>query len=196
MLRLGFAILLVPAIALAEPSTDDGVSFAVATNPPLRWLDRSGAAASAYIGFGRHHAIRLNAATFPYWAFMNLYEEDAHHTGRMSDVGIGYQIYPRRLWRGFVAELGVVVRAKQRHVVSDRERDFVSTNIGGRALIGWSWMISTRGFFAASIGLSITRARGTVVNQLDQPPALTSEPFERTEPEPECYVRFGLTFGN
>ena len=72
-MRLALAVVAfaLPSLAVAEPveqppsrPTEDNVAVALAVNPPFRWKDGDGVAISGYLGFARHHTIRLNYASF------------------------------------------------------------------------------------------------------------------------------------
>jgi hypothetical protein len=219
-----FALLLVlalPAVASAQPSAQPGdkplaqaaseetVAVAIAVNPPFRWKDGDGVAASGYIGFRKHHVIRLNVASFANHGNIagNLIAlglgqdgDEGFHSGRTTDVGIGWQYFRDDLFDGFSIEVGAFRRAidirAEDEFDSPEVRATKATGYAVRALFGWSWLFSKRAFIATALGLSAGHYKGTntTADHVYEPQYM-NEDFETDELGAELYLRFGVAFG-
>jgi hypothetical protein len=191
------------SVAAAEPDREAiRERYAVGVNNPIGWAITD-FAISGWVGVDEHVAIRANAAS--YTAHRSVVDVIQHgievspQSGRVNDVGAGAVWYPRRLWSGPMLEVGALVRSANRltHLDTgdgDIERD--TTLVAGRALVGWSWLLSRRVFFAASLGISVGRETGQEL----QHPSLTSPGsmatrIDKTVVDNEFYLRFGVAFG-
>ncbi len=149
------------------------------------------------MGFERHHAIRVNFAS---------YKELGHPEGATSfggsvtDFSAGWGYYPRSLWSGLSLELGALVRVRDhRESLPFGEPETLSTDTttyAARALAGWSWRLGRRVFFAAAAGASIGLERGTLTgfDALDELESTTR--VNRKTTDFEGYVRFGVALDN
>lgn len=182
----------------AEPT----IAVGIAVNSPLQWGDATSVGVSGYIGFAEHHAIRLNVAT---WLHGQTYlgeiaAGEAIYSGRITDVGIGYQYYSRGLFEGVTLEGGLLRRA-----LDTREQDefsdlaIVETEGSGllaRALVGYSFLFAKRVFLAPAVGVSVGRYAGTErTAETDYMPQYETNDFVRYEPAFEAYLRIGLAVG-
>lgn len=189
--------------------TEDKVAVGLAANLPFRWPDADSVGVSGYIAFAKQHAIRMNFATYSHHssaagALVSLAAgedgDEGSYSGRITDLGIGYQHYTRSMFEGCTLELGLLRRELDTRV----EDDFASPSIvetaatgyAGRALVGWSWLWSQRVFLATGIGVSVGRFAGTERTAgTTYMPQYTSKDFVRYETTAEGYVRLGLAFG-
>lgn len=185
-----------PAAPKAPPPDEALSSIALAINSPTSWLLGGGFsyAASAYAGLSRHHALRGNFAL--YTDSISLRPLDSVH-GQIVDGGIAWVWYPRKLWDGFTFEAGALVRDRDTlhwPEMSDKtETD--STTISGRAMIGWSWLITRRAFIAIAAGISVGREFGSETITPDSYSAMpTTRSVNRTQIDGEGYLRIGYTF--
>ena len=144
------------------------IPFAIASGSPIEWIMGT-LRLSADVGLGNHVAVRASFETF-----------DTHMTGqqivgpllgaevgdfsrfaRVSDYGVSVVWYPRRLWDGFLLDVG----ASYRDCDCELRTDFSFQNqaertIGtGHAMAGWSWMLGEHAFFAFAAGVSASRER-------------------------------------
>jgi hypothetical protein len=177
----------------------------IATNLPLRWSDWSGGtsyALSGYVGIAAKQAIRINIASFkpsraPFEDILMAFEPDSPPRGRITDVGVGYQYYPRRLFDGLTLEAGLFVRhidVYVRQEWNDVEVDTDGNGVAARALVGWSWLMWQRLFISTAIGASAGRYAGTEHRaRFDEP--MTTTDFVRYHVDIEAFVRVGIAFG-
>lgn len=204
-------------LAASQSHADEAVRarvdkpVALAVNAPLMWA--SAISGSAYVRFAPNNALRLNVAAYDHHPSLG-YElllatrgasTESSYSGGTVDVGVGWQYFPRRVWDGFVVELGVLRRGEN-HVIDEaswnsRIRHREATGYAARAMVGWSWLLGEHVFVAASIGLSLGRYSGTEsvqpTDDLDNPsgmPMTSSIGEDRIEGE--AYLRIGVPFGN
>lgn len=164
------------AHAAPDPASDQtATEVAVAVNAPLRWWSGGSIAGSAYLGVARHHAIRANVASYDYIAMSlagvaanlrhGLDAEGGSAEGRITDVGVAWMYFPRRLWSGLTLEAGVLVRAKDTRLETWwRVPEVVETDTttyAGRAQIGWSWLVHRHVFISLAVGISVGYETGT-----------------------------------
>jgi hypothetical protein len=188
-----------PASASA---TEEKIAVGIAVNPPLQWGGGTSVGVSGYIGFAEHHAIRMNVAT---WLHGQTYlgelaAGEAIFSGRITDVGAGYQYYTRGLFEGITLEGGLLRRA-----IDTREQDenatpaiveTKGTGVLARALVGYSFLIGKHVFLAPAIGMSMGRYAGTErTAATDYMPQFETHDFVRYEPAFEAYFRIGLVTG-
>jgi hypothetical protein len=209
------------SLAAAEPAEstpsvtarqDEKLAVGIAVNPPVRWGDADSVGVSGYIGFKEHHAIRMNYATWKNhgdWAgtligdaFFDGDGSDAELSGRTTDIGIGYQYFPRGILDGLSLEAGVLHRSIDTRVVDEfASIEDKATNAGafaGRALVGWSWLWQKRLSFGFAVGASYGRYAGTETTSnyvLMSPASYHTESFVRYEAHAEGYLRLGFVFG-
>jgi hypothetical protein len=187
----------VPAATEAPPAR-----FAVALNAPPGWLIGS-LGGSAYVRIGDHVALRGNLATYqnspPGGILSVLSDVGAAYGGRVLDVGVAAVWYPRRVWDGFLLEVGVLRRERDVYVWPELDdRTFIrSTEYAGRALIGWSWLIGQRAFIAIAAGYSVGHESGesTTTPEFGSMTPITKA-VRLTQKEREGYIRVGLVFGD
>src|SRR5687767_3238657 len=128
-MRSAMLVVVLQAGAAASVAAADPIAIAAGVNAPFRW-GISGAdaweaetnkaiAGSLHVGFGGHHAIRATMSSFPYadnigGSIVTLVLEPESDSslkqGRVNETGIGYQWFPRALWRGPVVEGGALRR--------------------------------------------------------------------------------------
>jgi hypothetical protein len=149
----------------APPSaTSVGHSITIATNLPFLWIQAYSIAGSLSVNLSARHAIRANVAS---WQYDNLLEglrsardggDFVPGDGRTTDVALSWVFYPRRLWDGFLVEVGAFRRSSHVTWKDDEDRNSSSTRrttmYAGRAMIGWSWRINPYLFIATAVGLS------------------------------------------
>jgi hypothetical protein len=196
------ALAVVAAPARAE-APDAPVAFGM--NNPLGWLAGS-IGASAYVRLGEHHALRGNLARYRYTeplkvaAAISTGAEVAGYGGGITDLGASWVWYPRRLWSGVLIEAGALRR--ERVIAVDREERKVttrSTTYAGRAMIGWSWLVTRRTFLAVAAGVSAGREDGreTITIRPVRPGDLpATSPIARLQIDGEAYLRLGCTLGD
>jgi hypothetical protein len=184
------------------------VPIAFGTNLPLLWKDADTLAASLYIGASDHHAFRANVASYASHGpvvgdiiSVLVFQGDgseSSHSGRTTDVGIGWVYYPRSLWNGFMFEAGALRRARDVGVYdSNRTPERVTTKTtvyAGRAMLGWSWLLGRHVFIAASAGLSIGRESGAEIFETDHDHMTTRNSIVRVNVTGEAYLRTGAAF--
>lgn len=188
------------------------LAVGIAVNPPLRWGDADSVGVSGYIGFNEHHALRMNYATWRNqgdWAgtligdvFFDGDGSDAQFSGRTTDIGVGYQYFPRGILDGLSLEAGVLHRAVDTRVVDEfASIEDKATNAGGfaaRGLVGWSWLWQKRLSLGFAVGASYGRYSGTQTTSTDvlmSPASYHTESFVRYEAHAEAYLRLGFVFG-
>jgi hypothetical protein len=208
---LGIACVL---LAASAPARADDLSLAVGVNAPYRWVDGDAVGISVSVGTAKHHAIRANFATHDYvgssfgeWVGLVVSGAESDGpgvNGRVTDIGAGYVYYPRRLWDGFMLELGLMHRT--RDISEDRhggdELTYSKTTTrAARAMIGWSWLMYRRVFVAIGAGASLGSERGTELIVHDPPGSVgtttsSMRTVDHTRAAAEAYFRIGGTFGN
>lgn len=198
-----------PAVHATEPAT---AQVAIAVNPPLRWKDADSVGISAYAGVSSHHAIRANFATYVDTGgagatligdlFFNGDGSDAITHGRITDVGVSWMYFPRKLWSGAFLEAGLLRRARNSHVEDEFDypevRDTETAYYAGRGLAGWSWLFGDHVFVSVSAGLSVGHeiGRETTAPRADMPMEMrrTSD-VSRSQIYGEGFIRLGGAFG-
>jgi hypothetical protein len=192
-----------PSVPAERAETE--TELAVAVNAPFRWADTQGA--SIYLGFTPHQAIRANFARYqfdpnPLGEIIGIAlggdGSEASFHGTLTDVGVGWMYFPRRLWSGLTLEAGALRRARD-HSVEDQfaavERVETRTaTYAGRALIGWSWLFGGHGFISIAGGISIGRESGseTTTSTLGRMPI--THDVTRTAVGGEGFLRIGGAF--
>ena len=111
------------------------------------------------------------------------------------DLGLGWTWYPRRLWDGPSFEVGALRRERDAWIHSgiDHKDTTRSVTHGGRALIGWSRLVTRRWFIAVAAGLSAGHQSGQ--RMIVSGSKLTTQTIDRLQLEPEFYMRIGLAYG-
>lgn len=184
------------------------VPVALGTNLPFLWKDGDTLAASLYVGVSERGAIRANVASYKSHEPVAtdaigaiLFDSDgseASHSGRTTDVGIGWVYYPRSLWDGFLFEAGALRRARDVSVHdSNRTPERVTTTTtvyAARALIGWSWLLGRHVFVATGFGLSVGHESGAEIFETDYNHMTTRGSVSRIDVTGEAYLRMGAAF--
>jgi hypothetical protein len=105
--------------AVVEAAPQERFPVMIATNLPLLWGNRFSVAGSLYVGVSQRHAIRANVASYanhghylPDFIAGAAGGDGFSHSGRIADIGISWVYYPRRLWDGFLIEVGALRRAR------------------------------------------------------------------------------------
>jgi hypothetical protein len=192
-----------PAAAAASAPVAETPSsrFGLAVNAPLGWAARS-FGVSGYVRLGEHLAVRGNLARYQnsealkgtIGAFTG--NDGTGYGGTIFDVGIAAVWYPRRMWDGFLLEVGALRRDRDVYVWPESESQTFtrSTEYAGRALVGWSWLIRQRAFIAIAAGLSLGAESGNDTTTPDRMPTIT-KPVQRSRSDGEGYIRIGVVFG-
>ena len=184
------------------------VSVALGTNLPFLWKDGDTLAASLYVGVSERSALRVNVASYKnhqpvasdaIGAILFGGEgSEASHSGRTTDLGIGWVYYPRSLWDGLLFEAGALRRARDVSVYdSNRTPERVTTTTtvyAARALIGWSWLLGRHVFVATGVGLSVGHESGAEIFETDYNQMTTRESVSRISVTGEAYLRMGAAF--
>lgn len=189
-----------PTVEAAKPKADMFVSV----NAPLWWLAGKSYAGSVGWGWG-HNAIRINLAHYNSdsdvdAAAVALFgaEDEAIRSGDTTDVGIGWMLFPRRLWGGPTFEIGALGRFRDTSIYDDfAEPQRVETHtmtLGGRGLVGWSWLFGDHFFVSAAVGLSVGHESGTERIESD-PDIMETSDVSRVNVAPEGFLRIGLAWG-
>ena len=195
--------------SLPQPATADR-TYAVAINEPIGWKSGFAVAGSVYGRVAPHQAVRINAAMYDYngnvpGELINSLAggDGARNTGRLIDVGAGWQYFPRRVFDGPTVEVGLLHRTLDTRVEDewdhpgDVSRD--GQEIAAHALLGWSWMIQNRVFIALAMGASKGYAYGTETTREmafpTEPQTPMSHHFGEWTTGFESYLRFGVAFG-
>ena len=192
----------------AEAMAESRVHIAVGVNPPTSWPDGNAIGASLYVGISERHAIRANVARYKYRrppgesiSVLLGAEELPSYSGHTTDLGISLVYHPRRLWRGFTWEIGVLRRARDHRIerIEEEDADPVAlatrtTEYAGRGMIGWSWLMFDHVFLAISGGLSVGHESGTETTgrSADAMPVQTK--VSRLVHEFEGMARLGVAF--
>jgi hypothetical protein len=190
------------APAVSPPASSAPSRFAIGVNSPLGWHYRW-FGISAYGRLGDHFAVRLNAATYAdlpggsVGSFVSSFAGGTGYEGKLVDVGIGAVWYPMRAWDGLLIELGGLRRTRNSTVSPEFEGKTTtrSTTYAGRALIGWSLLLTPHVFVAFAAGLSQGResGRATLVDEYDR--HMTTTAVDRKTIAGETYLRFCVAFG-
>jgi hypothetical protein len=200
--------------AQAEQARPDGAGpgqpFALAVN--VLPVATDAFAVSAWFGRDAHHAIRANVARYrgPLWLrvlapVFSDGEQDsdvAPDFGDITDLGLGWVYYPRRLLDGASVETGVLCRFDRRRSYID-DQDVAAeehhTNVySGRFLVGWTWRLSDWWFVATAAGGALGYERGrekTYAGVDSHGDVSRSGPVSRVAVSFESYVRLGMVFG-
>jgi hypothetical protein len=196
-----------PASGPNQAAAARRVPMAFGTNLPFLWADADSIAASLYVGASAHHAIRANVASYrshgagagdAIGVLAGGDGSESSHSGRTTDVGIGWVYYPRSLWNGFMFEAGALRRARDVGVHDSNmtpERVTTRTTVyAARAMIGWSWLLGRHVFVATGVGLSVGRESGAEILETDYPRMTTRENVARVDVTGEAYLRLGAVF--
>jgi hypothetical protein len=187
----------------ATRTTDaSGPAIALGVSLPLAWLDGS-FGASAYVGLGHHHAVRANFARYEPIRLSDLAAvatggDSPAHGGWITDLGIGWVWYPRRLWDGFTLEVGAIRRDRDTFLWPefDPRVETRSTTYAGRAMIGWSWLIKGHVFVAVAAGGSVGYESGHETITPDAGGPMSKVAIARPRGDAELYLRFGFALGH
>jgi hypothetical protein len=198
-------VIAAPPVAAARasaplPAELSETRLALTVNAPTGWLIGS-LGASAYVRLGDHLAVRANIARYrnsgPAGQVVAGFtgNDGTGYGGDIFDVGIAAVWYPRRAWDGLFLEAGVLRRARDVYVWPEtEEKTFTtSTEYGGRALIGWSWLIRDHVILAVAAGLSTGRESGHSSTTDYRGNTMTSS-VNRRLTETEGYTRVGWAF--
>lgn len=193
--------------AAPAPTAEPAPRFAIAVNAPIGWIDGKSLGASVYVGVANKVAIRANVASYgggpPLVGDLISIAaggdgDEAQHSGRVLDLGVGVVHYSRGLWDGFTLEAGALRRARDLAVVDDFATAYrTSTDTvtyAGRALLGWSWLIKQRVFIAVAIGGSVGIETGTETTENERGEMKKSQSVDRSDVSLESYLRFGGAF--
>jgi len=183
--------------SLTKKSEEGGPRFSFGVNSPLSWLRKSFGASLA-IGVNRHHAIRANFARYNPDDLLLLLAaggERLPRIGSIQDLGLSWTYYPRKLWDGVMLELGAIRRERDVQVLGDVGEDWTTRSVayGGRATVGWSWRLGRAWFVSIAAGLSVSREVGKVTAKDDL--GMVTTKIDRTNTDPEIYMRLGFAFG-
>lgn len=176
-------------------------SFAVGVNSPVGWVqpEMRSIGASLYLGLSEHSAVRSNFAHYEnpvslrsLWQASS-FGETFEPAGTFTDAGLAWVWYPRRLWRGPTFELGALWRHRDtisRAGFPDETRTD-SNMYGGRALAGWSWLVTRHVFVAIAVGGSLGYESGRAT----LPEMATARRVSRAQLDGEGYFRIGFAYG-
>ena len=195
----------------AQPSTtptshEDETPLAIGVSAPWGW-PRDTFGASLYVGLSDHYALRGNFARYHYSAPVLGSAASAasggdidFYSGQIQDVGMGWVIYPGKLWEGLMFEAGVLWRSREtgREDDADDVLKTRSNTYAGRALIGWTWRFAGSLFVAVAGGASVgyESGRETHITLANSPDAMsTTNSVHRAQVDAEGYVRVGFAFG-
>jgi len=198
--------LLGPAVASAEEAgavrtaATPRLHVALGVNSPFSWRNGEAVGGSLYLGFGDHHAIRVNGARYDYRPplFPGPLAEDApSYSGHTSDIGLGWVYYPRRSWSGVTLELGVLRRARDHRLVESEDPNVLATRTttyAGRAMVGWTWLIARHAFVAVSAGISVGHESGTETTERYPDFMKVRTQVSREDVTGEGLLRLGVTW--
>jgi hypothetical protein len=192
-------------VAAPAPEVSARHSMALGTNLPLLWKDGDTVAGSLYVSLSDRHAIRANVASYANHGAIAKDilsgiaggESPSYH-GRITDLGLAWVFYPRRVWEGFLFEAGALRRA--RDVGSfDGDATFAAvdkttTVYAGRAMVGWSWRLYRYVFVAAAAGVSVGWESGDEVSRTDYDDRMIHKHISRADVTGEGYLRIGTVF--
>lgn len=183
-----------------------------ATNFPLWWKEGM-VGVSAYAGFHRHHAVRLNVARYRYipnsvsdviaLATGNDLGDGPIAGGHLTDVVATYAYYPRRVFDGAFVEAGLLTRFKATTTQDDYdspEHATATMTVAARGAVGWSWLMFDHAFIAIAVGASVGYERGYVAttpyaNNRPDPTMTSVSSVSRDSASFEGMLRFGFAFG-
>ncbi len=196
-LVLAVSAMLAASIAAAAPGEP---AVALAVNPPVGWFTGGSVAGTVAVGLARHHAIRINAASYAHrLGGADLIVGEASYSGRITDFSIGWQFFPRSLWDGFSIEAELLHRGRDTQVIEDfaASRPDLATDtstLAARAHVAWTWRFENV-FFAAGVGLSYGYETGTEtdISSYDASEWMTSS-VARTDLAAEGFLRLGMVF--
>jgi hypothetical protein len=187
----------------APATTSVGGSIAIATNLPFLWPNAYSIPGSVSVNLSARHAIRANVTSWQYdnvaagLATASSGGDFVPADGRTTDVALSWVFYPRRLWDGFLLEVGALHRSSDVTWKDDDDLASVpfterrTTLYAGRAMIGWSWRINRYLFIATAVGLSDGWESGTwKERRADGSVAMTMAIAEQAR-SLEGYLRFG-----
>jgi len=186
-------------VSVSMPAEDPGGRFALTVSGPTSWLIGA-LGASAYVRLGGHVTLRANIARYqsngpagPVAAALS--GSGTGYGGSIFDLGVSAILYPKGAWQGLFLEAGVLRRARDVYVWPEfEEKTFTnSTEVGGRALIGWSWLIGEHVVIAIAAGGSSGRESGHSTTTDYRGTAMTT-PVHRRVKETEGYTRVGWVF--
>jgi hypothetical protein len=187
-------------MAAAPASTEDSPRFAVGLSFPLGWLI-GWFGASGYARIGEHFGVRVNVATWSgggpggaAGAIATGFESGHGYGGRITDLGIGAVVYPRRTLDGPLIEVGGLLRHRNTFEWPDFDPKTTTRSItyAGRALVGWSWLVRPNVFVAFAVGASWGRESGTARTEgSDMATAVRRKPTDG-----ESYLRIGILLGS
>ncbi len=209
-MKLALIAVLWSAIAAADPPR-----FVLAVNSPPSWAlseypggPSLAKAASAYVGFGRHQALRLNVASYevdPYAtlavnAFFGLIQADlaCSRSGHADDVGAGWMYFLRERWKGPSIEVGVLGRRRSVYDcgtdngIDITDMTTTSTTLAVRALVGSNILAWGHVYLSVAAGGSAGYEWGAQVD--DGARSTTMSRVHRADFEPELFGRVGWAF--
>ncbi len=182
--------------------TTSAPAVAVAVNAPIMWLGAKSIGVSGYLAVHRHHSLRINYASYDNLDPINtLGGGDGGALRHSTDIGVSWQVFPGRVWDGFLLELGGLRRTQDMHDYSynDDPRVFVGETTSGyaaRGMVGWSVLGWNKVFIAAAVGASYGHYTGTETVTVGEQDAMTvTNKVDRSEIAAEAYLRFGIAFG-
>lgn len=212
-LVLAITAMLAASVAAADSSAGSPLQLAVAINAPTSWGEREAYAGTAYMGLGRRHGVRVNMASYNYsrtatdlLLALSATSSETNYDGRVQDLSIGWQFFPRSLWDGFGIETDVLVRRSDvradERIWASSLSETESTTIAGRVMIGWSWLLGDRLMIALSAGLSHGVETGRERTFREDPGSYggdlmlaADERITRQVTAAEGFLRFGVAFG-
>ncbi len=207
---IALVLILVSSPVAAEPlQTTSKTEVAITVNQPFRWLDGGSIAVSGYVGLAAHHAMRANVSRYDYTSNLvgdliaGLHGDDGNESlyqGHLTDVGVAWIYFPRRLWSGFSFEAGLLGRHRNTSVEDDFATPAIvetrSMTIAGRAMLGWNWLIARHMFVSLAFGVSAGYETGkeTTAQTLFEP-MFTAHDVGRMHVSGEGFLRLGAAFG-
>ncbi len=172
--------------------------IALAVNPPIRWFTKDTAfGASLYVGFATHHVVRANVARYPYG---DIFASETSYDGLTTDLGASYMYFPRRAFDGYFVDAGFVHRTEDGTALGPfwEQTSEKTTFYGGRAMIGWSWLVGDTFFTSLQFGASIGHVRGTRedcdTGCMDDGDPPTTTRISTTKLVGEGMIRIGIAF--
>jgi hypothetical protein len=182
------------------------VHVALGINNPLSWAFGGGFGASLYVGAGEHHAIRANVARYDshsstasaLLALGNSDGDEVGHSGHTIDVGIGWVYYVERPWSGWTFELGVLRRARDLRTDDENASPEIvatrTTSYAGRAMVGWTWLMSDHVFLAVSTGISAGHESRTESSERYLDTRMVRTHVSRSDAQAEGLLRLGVAW--
>jgi len=187
-----------------EPQQEVNVyNLAVAVNSPLGWIDGNSIGGSVYVGLTDHQVLRANVASYVGNLTTTLAEglagsdSASTHKGRITDGGVGWQIYSHERMDGWMLELGPMLRVRDTQQSGDMVPQVTTktSELAARALVGYSVMMGKRVFLAAAVGVSCGYEWGNEVRKdlvRDAPDVEAA--VNRPRVTAEGFIRLGFTF--